>query len=306
MTDTQVDLLVARRGARRHGGRRADARSPAAGSRSPTAWYRRRRGRPGPEPPSRRSRRPSGCLVTPGLINTHHHIYQNLTRAYRPALDGNLFDWLTHAVPAVEPARRGGGVRVGVGRPRRARARRLHDDDGSPLRAPARRRRPDHRRDRGRARARHAVPPDPRLDEPVARRTADCRRTRSCRTTTRSSPTPSGWWRCTTTAAPDAMVRVALAPCSPFSVTPELMRRTAELAERLDVRLHTHLAEDPDEDDFCLAQLRLPPDRALRATWAGGAIATWVAHCIHPNDDEIARLGAVGRPASRTARARTR
>ena len=49
-----------------------------------------------------------------------------------------------------------------------------------------------------------------------------------------------------------AMVRVALAPCSPFSVSPELMRRTAELAESLDVRLHTHLAEDPDEDSYCL------------------------------------------------------
>ena len=48
--------------------------------------------------------------------------------------------------------------------------------------------------------------------------------------------------------SPGAMVRIALAPCSPFSVTPELMAATAELAERLDVRLHTHLAEDPDED----------------------------------------------------------
>ena len=60
------------------------------------------------------------------------------------------------------------------------------------------------------------------------------------------------------------MVRIALAPCSPFSVTPELMLRTAELAERLDVRLHTHLAEDPDEDAFARSHLRHAHDRALR------------------------------------------
>ena len=65
--------------------------------------------------------------------------------------------------------------------------------------------------------------------------------------------------------APDAMVRVALAPCSPFSVTPELMGRTAELAERLDVRLHTHLAEDRDEDRLLPGAVRLPADRLLRA-----------------------------------------
>ena len=57
------------------------------------------------------------------------------------------------------------------------------------------------------------------------------------------------------------MLRVALAPCSPFSVSPALMTATAELAERLDVRLHTHLAEDPDEDDFCLERFgRRPVD----------------------------------------------
>ena len=58
-----------------------------------------------------------------------------------------------------------------------------------------------------------------------------------------------------------AMVRIALAPCSPFSVTAELMRATAELAERLDVRLHTHLAEDVDEDDYCLATYGRPGSR---------------------------------------------
>ena len=93
--------------------------------------------------------------------------------------------------------------------------------------------------------------------------------------------------------APGAMVRVALAPCSPFSVTPDLMRRTAELAERLDVRLHTHLAEDPDEDTFCLETFgRRPIEHFEDCGW--GSDRSWVAHCIYPDDDEIARLGAWG------------
>ena len=71
------------------------------------------------------------------------------------------------------------------------------------------------------------------------------------------------------------------------------MRRTAELAERLDVRLHTHLAEDPDEDTFA-GELRLSHHRALRGRSGGAPTARWVAHCIYPNDAEIARLGAAG------------
>ena len=100
------------------------------------------------------------------------------------------------------------------------------------------------------------------------------------------------------------MVRIALAPCSPFSVTPELMRRTAELAERLDVRLHTHLAEDPDEDRYCLERFgRRPVEQFEEVGWGdrpvlGGALhlperrprspgsarpGTGVAHCPSSN-----------------------
>src|SRR5262249_28237430 len=90
-----------------------------------------------------------------------------------------------------------------------------------------------------------------------------------------------------------AMVRIALAPCSPFSVSPELMRRTAELAERLDVRLHTHLAEDPDEDRYCLEQFgRRPVDLYAEAGWMTSR--SWVAHCVYPNAAETDRLGAAG------------
>jgi len=90
-----------------------------------------------------------------------------------------------------------------------------------------------------------------------------------------------------------AMVRVALAPCSPFSVSPELMRRTAELAERLDVRLHTHLAEDPDEDTYCMEKFgRRPVEQFAEVGWL--TERAWVAHCVYPSAAEAARLGAAG------------
>jgi cytosine/adenosine deaminase-related metal-dependent hydrolase len=89
------------------------------------------------------------------------------------------------------------------------------------------------------------------------------------------------------------MVRIALAPCSPFSVTPDLMRRTAELAERLDVRLHTHLAEDPDEDAFAAKSFgKRTIDHFEDVGWMSDR--SWVAHCIYPNQEEISRLGAAG------------
>ena len=90
-----------------------------------------------------------------------------------------------------------------------------------------------------------------------------------------------------------AMVRIALAPCSPFSVTEALMVRTAELAERLDVRLHTHFAENAEDDAFSLAQFGCRPMEYLERTgWCHDR--TWVAHCVMPNEHEIARLGDAG------------
>ncbi len=90
-----------------------------------------------------------------------------------------------------------------------------------------------------------------------------------------------------------AMVQIALAPCSPFSVTEELMVRSAELAERLDVRLHTHFAENVEDDAFSLSTFGCRPTEYLERTgWCTDR--TWVAHCVMPNDDEILRLGAAG------------
>ena len=93
--------------------------------------------------------------------------------------------------------------------------------------------------------------------------------------------------------APGAMVRIALAPCSPFSVTPELMARTAELAERLDVRLHTHLAEDIGENGYCERTFGCRPvEHFERVGW--GSDRAWVAHCVHPDQAEIERAGTLG------------
>ena len=94
------------------------------------------------------------------------------------------------------------------------------------------------------------------------------------------------------------MVRIALAPCSPFSVTAELMRATAELAERLDVRLHTHLAEDAGRGRLLPGHVRPAAGGATSTEVGWGTDRSWVAHCIRPNPDEVARLGGWGTGAA--------
>lgn len=88
-----------------------------------------------------------------------------------------------------------------------------------------------------------------------------------------------------------SMLQVALAPCSPFSVTKQLMIESAELAAKLDVRLHTHFAENDEDDAYSLATFGCRPTRYLEEVgWISERV--WLAHCVKPNDDEIRRLGA--------------
>jgi 8-oxoguanine deaminase len=90
-----------------------------------------------------------------------------------------------------------------------------------------------------------------------------------------------------------AMVQIALAPCSPFSVTTSLMKATAAMAERLNVRLHTHLAETEDENRYCQQIYNCRPlDYLENCGWLNHR--TWLAHGIHFNDGEMARLGRAG------------
>jgi cytosine/adenosine deaminase-related metal-dependent hydrolase len=233
-----------------------------------------------------------GCLVTPGLVNTHHHIYQNLTRAHRPATLASLFDWLTTLYPLwsrldeeaayvsawiglaelalggcttstdhlyVHP--KGGGDLISAEiRAAHELGMRFHPTRGSMSLS---------KKDGG-------LPPDSVVqdDDTIL---ADSQRLVE-------QHHDASW---------GAMVRIALAPCSPFSVTPELMRRTAELAETLDVRLHTHLAEDHDEDTFAEQTFgKRTIEHFEDVGWCTDR--TWVAHCIYPNQDEVARLGAAG------------
>ena len=245
-----------------------------------------------PEPSAIETVDAGDCLVTPGLINTHHHIFQNLTRAYPPMTDKPLFGWLQSLYPlwraideeAVYASAFVGLAELALGgcttssdhlyiHPHHAGdllgaeiaaatelGMRFHPTRGSMSLS---------EKDGG-------LPPDDVVadDDEIL---AACEQA-VARHHDRSS---------------DSMLRIALAPCSPFSVTESLMVRTAELAARLDVRLHTHFAENAEDDAFSLSQFGCRPLEYLERTgWCHDR--TWVAHCVMPDEHEIARLGAAG------------
>lgn len=232
------------------------------------------------------------CLVTPGLINTHHHLYQNLTRAFPPMTDKALFGWLQSLYPlwrAIDTESVYTSAWVGLaelalsGCTTSTDHLYLHPHGaGDLLTAEI-----DAARDLGMrfhptrgsmslSEKDGGLPPDDVVadDDEIL---AACEEA-----VARHHDRSFG-----------AMTRVALAPCSPFSVTEDLMVRTAEMAERLDVRLHTHFAENAEDDEFSLATFGCRPMEYLERTgWCSDR--TWVAHCVMPNHDEIQRLGAAG------------
>lgn len=232
------------------------------------------------------------CLVTPGLVNTHHHIFQNLTRSYPPMTDKPLFGWLQSLYPlwrAIDEESVYASAFVGLaelalsGCTTSSDHLYLHPRNAGDLLAaeiaaatelgmrfhPTRGSMSLSDKDGG-------LPPDDVVaddDEILAACEAAVGRHHD--------------------RSPASMVRIALAPCSPFSVTESLMVRTAELAERLDVRLHTHFAENAEDDAFSMSQFGCRPMEYLERTgWCSDR--TWVAHCVMPNPDEIVRLGAAG------------
>jgi cytosine/adenosine deaminase-related metal-dependent hydrolase len=243
-----------------------------------------------PMPRATRAIDARGCLVTPGLVNTHHHLYQNLTRAFAPALTGGLFDWLVTLYPlwarldeeAAYVSAYVGLTELALGgcttsadhlyvHPRGAgdliAAEIAAARDVGIRFAPTRGSMSLSVKDGG-------LPPDSVVqdDDEVLEDS-----TRLVRLHHDRSPT--------------AMTRIALAPCSPFSVSTELMTRTAELAERLDVRLHTHLCETREEDAFCLETFgRRPVDYLADVGWMTDRV--WLAHVVWPDADEAQRLGA--------------
>lgn len=242
------------------------------------------------EPSADRKINAAGCLVTPGLVNAHHHMYQNLTRSFAPAVNGTLFEWLTTLYPIwskLEPEAVHASTYV-------AMAELLLGGCTTSM---------DHM----------YVHPRPELiDAQIQAATQLGFRFLATRgSMTRSTvdgglPPKSVVQDKDTILAdsvrliekyhdpnPGALTRVALAPCSPFSVTEELMRESAELAEAYDVRLHSHLAEDMDEHAYCLQTYGCTPVEYLERTgWAGSR--TWVAHFIYPSSSEQLRLAAAG------------
>ena len=232
------------------------------------------------------------CLVTPGLVNAHHHLYQNLTRAFPPMTDKPLFGWLQSLYPlwrSIDTESVYVSAWVGLaelalsGCTTSADHLYLHPHGAGDLLTaeieaaqdlgmrfhPTRGSMSLSEKDGG-------LPPDDVVaddDEILAASESAVRRHHD--------------------RSHGAMVRVALAPCSPFSVTEDLMVRSAELAERLDVRLHTHFAENAQDDEFSIATFGCRPMEYLERTgWCTDR--TWVAHCVTPNHDEIRRLGAAG------------
>ncbi|WP_433327149.1 8-oxoguanine deaminase [Spirillospora sp. CA-294931] len=231
-----------------------------------------------------------GCLVTPGLVNAHHHLYQWASQGL--ATDSTLFDWL---VALYEPWSKmdaevaGGAATAALGWlalsgcatttdhhyvfPRgrgdlfaaeiEAAAElglRFHPCRGS--------------MDLGRSEG--GLPPDELvedLDTILAETEAAIDRYHD----------PS----------PGSMLRVAVAPCSPFSVTRELLVRSAELARSKGVRLHTHLAETAEEEEHTVGRFGMTPAEYMDSLgWLGEDV--WLAHCVHLHDGDIKRIAETG------------
>jgi len=230
----------------------------------------------------------AGCLLTPGLINTHHHFYQWLTRGQ--AQNAILFDWLVALYPVwarideasvyaaarasiaalllsgcttaadhhyVHP-RNGGDVLGSTIRAADELGIRLHAARGS--------------MDLGTSAG--GLPPD------YAVETIDEILEAGAQAVDHHHD-----------PAPDAMVRVALAPCSPFSVTADLLRESATQARSLGVRLHTHGSETVEEEQYCVEQKGVRPTDYLDSLgWLGDDV--WMAHRVHMNASDIARFAA--------------
>ena len=229
------------------------------------------------------------CVAMPGLVNAHDHMYQWATRGYVP--DGTLFEWLRALYP-VWARIDAETVRVAA---RAAMARLLLS--GCTLST-------DH----------HYVFPHARpgifealveTARELGLRFHPCRGSMSLGESKGGLPPDSVVEEEDAILAhteemigrfhdpkPGAMCRVVVAPCSPFSVTPQLMRDSAELARRHQVRLHTHVAETLDEERFCLEKFgRRPVELMEDLGWTGGDV--WYAHGIHLDDAEVDRIGEV-------------
>jgi cytosine/adenosine deaminase-related metal-dependent hydrolase len=232
----------------------------------------------------------SGHVVLPGLVNTHHHLFQTLTRALPGGQDAGLFDWLRHHYPIwarLTPDALRVATTLGLTELARSGCTTAFDhgylfppgcrvDDQIEGAAPVGIRFHVARGSMSLGASAGGLPPDDVVEDEDAI-LADTQRVVA------AFHDP----------APGAMTRVVVAPCSPFSVTPDAMRRSAELARDLGVRLHTHLAETLDEEDFCRSRLGCSPLAfAGDVGWLGDDV--WFAHAVHVDAGGVATLAATG------------
>jgi 8-oxoguanine deaminase len=232
----------------------------------------------------------SGMVVLPGLVNTHHHLYQTLTRALPAVQDVELFDWLVALYPIwAELTAEAIYVSAQIGlaelilsgcttasdhlyiypndvtldaeiRAARELGIRFHPCRGS----------------MSLGKSKGGLPPD-RVVQSEEEIMADCQRV----VDTYHDPDPY------------SMCRITIAPCSPFSVTEELMRQSAVWARQQGLTLHTHVAETLDEEEFCLRKVGLRPVEYMQKLgWVGEDV--WYAHAIYLNEEEIDLLAETG------------
>lgn len=232
----------------------------------------------------------TGCVVTPGLVNTHHHLYQWATRGL--AVDATLFEWLTALYPVwgrLDADIVGAAAAAGLGRlaltgcttsmdhhyvfPREGGdvlGAEIEAAGRVGLRILATRGSMDLGQRHG------GLPPDHVVEEIDAILA-------STQAAVAAHHDPG----------PESMVRIGVAPCWPFSVTGDLLRESAGLARSLGVRLHTHLAETLDEEDYCRERFGARPVDYLDSLgWLGPDV--WLAHGIHFDDAGIRRLAETG------------
>jgi 8-oxoguanine deaminase len=229
-------------------------------------------------------------VILPGLVNTHHHLYQTLTRAVPFAQNAVLFEWLRTLYPIwakLTPEAVYTSALVGLAElmlsgctttadhlylvPNESR----HDDEIRAAQEIGIRFHPT-RGSMSLGESKGGLPPDSLTQDEET----------ILRDTRRVIETFHD-------AEPYSMCRVGVAPCSPFSVTPGLMRESAGLARSYKVRLHTHLAETKDEELFCLGKFgKRPVEYAESLGWLGNDV--WFAHSVWVDDDEVLRYARTG------------